>query len=91
VAAEVVILSLRKSSEGRFAHTVTQDDIAELERLSAEFSAARLAWEKKRDWIKGALRARASVEPGAFSVELVKGKGGGYQVEVFEYEKVVVR
>lgn len=49
------------------------------------------AWEAKRDYVKAALKAGARVEDGALTVELVKGKGGGFNVEVYDFEKVVVR
>lgn len=85
------LIVLHPVGEGRFVHTVTQKDLVELKLLSREFSEARERWEAKRDWIKAAIRAGARVEDGAFIVELVKRSGGGYNVEVYEYEQVVVR
>ena len=85
------VVVLRPRNEGRFAHTITQEDLIELKLLSREFNEARERWEEKRDWIKAALRSGAGVEDGVLSVELVKGTGGGFAVEVYEYEKVVVR
>lgn len=85
------LIELRPANDGRFAHTVTQEDVVELKMLSREFSDARERWERKRDWVKAALRAGASVEDGALTVGLVKCQGGGFTVEVYGYEKVVVR
>jgi hypothetical protein len=85
------VIELRSVNDGRFAHTIYQEDVVELKMLSREFSDARAAWEAKRDFVKAALRAGAAVEPGALTVALVKGKGGGFNVQVYDYEKVVVR
>jgi len=85
------LLVLPPAKEGRFAHTVTQEDLIELQLLSREFSEARERWEKKRDWIKAALRAGACVQDGVLTAKLVKRKGGGYNVEVYDYEQIIVR
>ncbi len=74
------LLVLPPAKEGRFAHTITQEDLIELQLLSREFSEARERWEKKRDWIKAALRAGALVEVGVLTVRLEKRKGGGFDV-----------
>ncbi len=89
VASEKVV-AIRQINTGRFAHTVTQEDMAELARLSREFSAARQAYDAKKEWIIAAIRAGAAIEPGLFRVRLVPRKGGGYFVEAWESESLVL-
>jgi len=85
------VVTLRPVNEGHFAHTITQEDLLELIQLFNEFTAAREAWEKKRECIKAALRSGARVEDGVLTARLVKGTGGGCVVGVYSYEKLVVR
>ncbi len=61
VAENVIVLKPR--NEGSFAHTLYQEDAAELLKLSREFSQARAKWEQKRDYVKAALRGGARIEP----------------------------
>lgn len=89
MAAEVVVLPA--PSEGRFVHTIEQDDLEELMRYSREINEARKRYKKKKGWLRAALKGGARVAPGAFSAELVTRRGGGYIVEVFEYQDVAVR
>jgi hypothetical protein len=85
------VVVLRPKNEGRFAHTVTQEDLLELKQYSNEINEARQRYQEKKEYIKAALRGGARVEDGVFSAELVAQKGGGCFVEVYEYEKLVVR
>ena len=86
--AEVV--TLRPVNLGRFAHTVTQEDLVELQVLGQQLNDARVRYLGKRDWIKAALRGGAAVEPGFLTAELVLRQRPAYRVEDGSYDHLVV-
>ena len=92
VENKILMMPARDAGEpARFVHTVTQQDFLEMEQASRDINEARKRYLRKRDWIKAALKSGARIEPGVFTAELVPRKGGGYTVEVYEYEELVVR
>ena len=77
--------------EGRFAHTIYQDDIEELLRRSVSLSDARDRYLQMRDYLKAALRGAARVEPGLHEVRLEVLNREEYTVKPSFVEKLVVR
>lgn len=70
---------------GRFAHTITQEDLIELHLFSQQLNEARDRYLEKRDWIKAALRGGVAVEPGLLNTELVLRQRPAYKVEDSSY------
>src|SRR5260221_6526589 len=56
--------------EGRFAHTIYQEDIEELLRRSVFLDDARDRYLQMRDYLKAALRGGARVGPGLHEIRL---------------------
>jgi len=77
--------------EGRFAHTIYQEDIEELLRRSAFLDDARDRYRQMRDYLKAALRGGARVEPGLHDVRLETLNREEYAVKSSLLEKLVVR
>jgi len=77
--------------EGRFAHTIYQDEIEELLRRSVLFDEARDKYLQLRDYVKAALRGGARVEPGLHEVRLEFLNRDEYTVKPSLVEKLVVR
>ena len=85
------VVVLRPVNEGRFAHTIYQEDLLELLLYSNQINEARDRYRAKREYIRAALASGAAVEPGALTALLQECQGGGYQVAPFTYRKLVVR
>lgn len=77
--------------EGRFAHTIYQEDIEELLRRSVLFDDARDRYLQMRDYLKAALRGGARVEPGLHEVRLEILNREEHMVKQSLVEKLVVR
>jgi|SRR5579862_6460481 hypothetical protein len=77
--------------EGRFAHTIYQDEIEELLRRSVLFDEARDKYLQLRDYLKAALRGGARVEPGLHEARLELMNRDEYTVRSSLVEKLVVR
>src|SRR5229473_7512245 len=77
--------------EGRFAHTIYQEDIEELLRRSVLLDDARDRYLQMRDYLKAALRGGARVEPGLHEVRLEILDREEYTVKPSLVEKLVVR
>jgi hypothetical protein len=77
--------------EGRFAHTIYQDEIEELLRRSVLFDDARDRYLQMRDYLKAALRGGARVEPGVHEVRLEILNREEFTVRPSLVEKLVVR
>lgn len=77
--------------EGRFAHTIYQEDIEELLRRSVLFDDARDRYLQMRDYLKAALRGGARVEPGLHEVRLEILNREEHMVKQSLIEKLVVR
>lgn len=77
--------------EGRFVHTIYQEDIEELLRRSVLFDDARDRYLQMRDYLKAALRAGARVEPGLHEARLEMMNREEYRVKSLLVEKLVVR
>ena len=56
--------------EGRFAHTIRQEEIEELLQRSRDLTEARQRYIELRDYLKAALRGGAVIESGAYEPEL---------------------
>lgn len=56
--------------EGRFAHTIRQEEIEELLSRSRELTEARDRYLQLRDYLKAAIRCGAVIESGAYEPEL---------------------
>jgi hypothetical protein len=76
--------------EGRFAHTIYQEDIEELLRRSVLLDHARDRYLQMRDYLKAALRGGARVEPGLHEARLEMLKREEYTVKPSLVEKLVV-
>jgi hypothetical protein len=85
------VITLKPRNQGRFAHTVTQEDLLELMWRSRQFSEARQAWEEKREYIRAALAAGAAVQEGVHVAYLEEAEGGGFQMPRWKTTKLVVR
>jgi hypothetical protein len=77
--------------EGRFAHTIYQEEIEELLRRSVLFDDARDRYLQMRDYLKAALRGGARVEPGLHEVRLEILNREEFTVRPSLVEKLVVR
>jgi hypothetical protein len=77
--------------EGRFAHTIYQEDIEELLRRSVSLDEARDRYLQMRDYLKAALRGGARVEPGLHEARLEILNREEYTVRRSLVEKLVVR
>jgi hypothetical protein len=77
--------------EGRFAHTIYQEEIEELLRRSVSFDDARDRYLQMRDYLKAALRGGARVEPGLHEARLEIQNREEYTVRPLLVEKLVVR
>jgi hypothetical protein len=77
--------------EGRFAHTIYQEDIEELLRRSVLLDDARDRYLQMRDYLKAALRGGARVEPGLHEARLEMLRREEYTVKPSLVEKLVVR
>jgi len=77
--------------EGRFAHTIYQDEIEELLRRSVLFDEARDKYLQMRDYLKAALRGGARVEPGLHEARLEFTNRDEYTVRSSLVEKLIVR
>jgi hypothetical protein len=77
--------------EGRFAHTIYQEEIEELLRRSALLDGARDRYLQMRDYLKAALRGGARVEPGLHEVRLEILNREEYAVKPSLVERLVVR
>jgi uncharacterized NAD-dependent epimerase/dehydratase family protein len=71
--------------------TVLQRDLEELLLLSRVFSEARHEWERKRAYIREALRAGARVESGVHDARLESSPRPDYYVAAQTVERLVVR
>jgi hypothetical protein len=76
--------------EGRFAHTIYQEDIEELLRRSVLLDDARDRYLQMRDYLKAALRGGARVEPGLHEARLEMLNREQYTVKWSLVEKLVV-
>jgi len=84
--ARCKIVTFLPRSEWGGASKIMQEDLVELDYLARLANEARENWEKKRDWIKAALRAGLPVDDGLRTCKLVKRSG-----KVREYERLVQR
>lgn len=87
-ANEVIVFVPR---EGRFAHTIRQEEIEELERRSRALSEARENYLMLRDYLKAALRAGAVVESGPYEPKLCQLARAAYSVRAGIVEKLLIR
>jgi hypothetical protein len=76
--------------EGRFAHTIYQEEIEELLRRSVLLDNARDRYLQMRDYLKAALRGGARVEPGLHEARLEMLNREEYVVKSTLVEKLVV-
>lgn len=77
--------------EGRFAHTIYQDEIEELLRRSVLLDDARDRYLQMRDYLKAALRGGARVEPGLHEARLEVLNREEHFVKSSLVERLVVR
>lgn len=83
-AAKIVTFLPR--SEWGGASKIMQEDLVELDYLARLAIEARENWEKKRDWVKAAVRAGLAIDDGLRTITLIKCQRGGR-----EYERLLVR
>lgn len=77
--------------EGRFAHTIRQEEIEELMRRSRELTEARDRYLQLRDYLKAALRSGAVVESGSCEARLQSLMRSGYSVRPGIVERLLIR
>jgi hypothetical protein len=70
---------------------VTQYDLEELLLYSREFSEARERYDTKKEYIKSALDAGATVEFGVHTAFFEEQEGGGFAMPRWKTKKLVVR
>ena len=85
------MIQLKPRNEGRFAHTIYQEDIIELKLLSREFDDARRAYLDKRKYIRAALESGATVEPGLHSAEIIVCEREGFTVLAGTFKKLIIK
>lgn len=85
------VVVLKPRNNGRFFHTIYQEDLEELILLSRYFSEARENWEKKKEEIRAALASGARIEPGIHTAELIRVTGANYAVQKKNSYRLQVR
>lgn len=75
---------------GNGCRQISQADLRRFLELKAAFNIARREYVGMKLGLLGALRSGAPVEPGFLSAESITRERGGYTVEPYAYEDLIV-